>query len=108
LIDAVVTVVYRNIVIQRVASIRNYAANYAEDRKLLADRTSAEPITSIHGGPHVLIPFAIEDGGRLGVHALALLKAVATVALEKGRHPPFAYCAYAASTPPLASLWVIR
>jgi hypothetical protein len=29
----------------------------------------AEPIAAIHGVPHILVSFAVEDGGRLGAHA---------------------------------------
>ena len=90
-IDAVVTTVYRKNRIQRMAFIPGYAAKQVEDRKLLADRTSTQTIAAAHGGPRVLVPVAIEDGGRLGAHALAPLKALATVALEKScRHttPP--------------------
>ena len=72
------------------ATILGYAAKQAEDRKLYVDRTSHQPIAAVHGGPHVLVPFAVEDGGRLGAHALALLKALATVALDKGRQLPHA------------------
>ncbi len=73
-IDAVVTTVYRNTAIRGVASIHGNAAKHAEDRKPLVDKSSVELIAAIHGGPHVLVPFAIEDGGRLGAHALAYLK----------------------------------
>ncbi len=78
----VVTIVYRDTGIQTVVAILGYVAKQAEDRKLLAYTTSVEPIAAIHGGPHVLVPFVIEDGGRLGAHALALLQALAIVAIE--------------------------
>ena len=39
-IDAVVTTVYRNTVMEKVATIPGYAAKQAEDKKLLADKTS--------------------------------------------------------------------
>ena len=42
----------------------------------------------VYGGPHALVPFAVEDGGRLGAHALALLRGLAIAALAKGRSPP--------------------
>ena len=103
-VDAAVTTVYRNTGIHRVTSIPGYAAKQAEDRNLLADRTSALTIASIHGGPLFLIPFAIKDGGRLGARALALLKALTIFALEKGRRPLFAYRAHAAFAPTLDSL----
>ena len=84
-IDVVVTTVYHNTVVQRVASIPGYAAKQADGRKLLADRTSLEPIAVVHGGPYVLAHFAIEDCSHLGAHAHALLTALAIVALEKDR-----------------------
>ena len=57
-------------------------------------------------GPHVLAPFAIEDGGRLGAHDLELLMAMSNVNLEKDRRTPFAYHAHAFSAPTLASMYV--
>ena len=51
MIDAFVTTVYRNTIIQRVASIPGYVAKKAKDRNLLADKTFVEPIVAIHGGP---------------------------------------------------------
>ena len=54
------------------------------------------------------MPFALEDGGRLGAHAQALLRSLAVVALDKGRTPPFVYRAPSPSAPALASLWVQR
>jgi hypothetical protein len=88
-IDAVMTKVYMNTVLEKVATIHGFAAKQAEDRKFLADKMSTQPISVVHGGPHVLVPFAIEDGGRLGAHAQALLRSLATAALAKGRTPPF-------------------
>jgi len=107
MIDAVVTLFFRNIVIHRIASIHGYAAKQAPDRKLLDDMTSAdgalEPIAAIHGGSHVLVPFAIEDGGRLGAHAQAILTAMATLALDKCMRPPFAHRAHTHFAPTPAS-----
>jgi len=87
-IDAVLTTVYMNTVLEKVATIPWYAAKQAEDRKFLADRTSTQPISVIRGDPHILFPFALEDGGRLGAHAHALMRALATTTLAKGRTPP--------------------
>jgi hypothetical protein len=67
-IDAVLTTVYKNNVLEKVVTVPGYVAKQAEDIKLLADRTSTQPISGIHGGPHILVPFALEDGGRLGAH----------------------------------------
>jgi hypothetical protein len=83
-IDAVVTTVYKNTVLQQVANIPGYAAKQAEDKKFLADMTSSQPIAASHGGQHVLVPFAMEDGGSLGAHAKEhLIRALATSALAK-------------------------
>jgi hypothetical protein len=75
-----------------------------EDQKFYTDRFSVEPVASIHGGPHVLVSFALEDGGSIGAHAQALLRPLAVVALEKGKSPSFAYMASAHSAPTLTSL----
>jgi len=42
----------------------------------------------VHGGDHVFIPFAMEDGGRIGAHGLAFLKALAEHAVFAGKLPP--------------------
>jgi hypothetical protein len=105
-IDAVLTTVYRNAVLEKVATVPGFAAKQAEDKKIQADRTSSQPISGIHGGPHILVPFALEDGGRLRAHAHALLRALATAALAKGRTPPFARGTEDMSHPMLVSLWV--
>jgi hypothetical protein len=55
--------VYKNTFLGKVATVPGYAAKQAEDRKFLADRISRQPISAMHGGPHILDPFAIEDGG---------------------------------------------
>ena len=86
-IDAVVTTMCMNTFLQKVASIPGYAAKQAEDRKFQADRISSHPIATPHGGPHVLVPFAMEDGGRLGANAQALLRTLAVTAIAKGRSP---------------------
>ena len=85
-----------------------YAANQAEDKKFLADMTSTHPISAIHGGPHILVPFVVEDGSRLGAHAHALLRALASTTLSKGRKPPYAKGVEAMTYPMLVSLCVKR
>ena len=53
-----------------VASIPRYAAKHAEDRMSRRTKPHGNPyIAAQHGGPHVLVPFAIEDGGILVAHA---------------------------------------
>jgi hypothetical protein len=86
-IDAVVTTVYRNVILKHASSIPDYPAKQVQDRKFNVDRASSQPIATIHGGPHVLVPFAIEDRGHVGAHALALLRALAIVALDKSIRP---------------------
>ena len=76
--------------LHKVSTVPGFATKQAEDMKFLADMTSRQPIAVAHGGPHILVPFAIEDGGRMGAHAHALLVALAATALAKGRRPPFA------------------
>jgi len=107
-IDFVMTTVYRNIVLHKVATISGHATKQTEDKKFLANKSSRQPISTIHGGPHILVPFAIEDGGRLGSHAQALLRALATAALAKGRHPPLARARADLTHSTLVSLWVRR
>jgi hypothetical protein len=84
-IDAVMTSVYRITVLSRVVTILGYATKPAEYRKFLAGRTVRHPIAAPHNGPHVLVTFAIEEEGRLGARAQALLMALATTALAKGK-----------------------
>ena len=69
LLDGVVTTAYKNTRQWETRAILGYAAKMVEDRKLYADMTSDRPNARIHGGRHTLVPFAIEDGGRLGTHA---------------------------------------
>jgi hypothetical protein len=107
-LDEVITTFYRYTFLQQVSIVPRYAAKQVEDRKFYVDRTSTDPIATIYGGPHVLVPFALEDGGRLGAHAHALLRSFATLAVEKGRRPPRAYRDSSSSAPTLASLWVQR
>jgi hypothetical protein len=101
-VDAVVTSVYRNYALSRIAAIPGYAAKHAEDRKFHAESSSLQ----INGGPHGLVPFAIKDGGRLGAHAIPLLRELVVVAVEKGRVPPFDKRASIVSPPTRISLEV--
>jgi hypothetical protein len=89
-VDGVVTTVYRNTRPRETGDIPGYAAKLVEDRKFYADKTSERPVARIHGGLHTLVPFAVEDGGRLGAHAQALLRMLAERAVREGRRsrPP--------------------
>ena len=71
LLDRVVTTVYMNSRLRETIEVPGYAAKLVEDRKFYADKTSERLVARIHGGLHTLIPFVVEDGGRLGAHAQA-------------------------------------
>ena len=107
-IDVAMTTRSKNTMPEKVATVPGYAAKQVEDNKFLADMTSRQPISAIHGGPHILVPFAIEDGGRMGAQAQALMRALATSALAKGRTPPFAKGVEDMTHPMLVSLWIRR
>ena len=64
-IDAVVSTVYRNTILSKTSTIPGYVAKLAEEKKFKADEKSPEPVSSKHGGDHVFVPFAMEDGGTL-------------------------------------------
>ena len=83
-IDAVVTSVYMNTYIAsarrqhpgiRIQTCRGQEVHGNHIIK------AKQPIAAPHGGPHVLVPVVIDDGGKLGVHAKALLATFATYAL---------------------------
>ena len=109
LLDAVVTTIYRNAIMDKASKIPGHAAKLAEDRKFDADKASVTPVSSVFGGDHVLVPFAMEDGGRFGAHALALafLRSLAEHAVSQG-----VFCApdsFASLKPAMqVSLWVQR
>jgi hypothetical protein len=68
-----VTTVYRNTILKNASTIPGFVAKQAENRKFTADRASTRPIATIHGGPRILVSFAMENGGRFGAHVHALL-----------------------------------
>ena len=70
----------------RQVSNPGHVAKLAEDKKFKADELSSQPVSCKHGGDHVFVPFAMEDGGTLGAHAHALLKTLAEHAVSTGRH----------------------
>jgi len=69
MLDGVVTTVYMNTRQKETGEIPGYAAKLVEDMKFYANKTSERLVARIHGGLHTLVPFAVEDGGRLGAHA---------------------------------------
>ena len=106
-IDAVVSTVYRNTILSKTSTIPGYVAKLAEDKKFKADEKSPEPVSSKHGGDHVFVPFAMEDGGTLGAHALALLKMLAEYAVAQGCYS--SPDSRSPLTPPMqVSLWMQR
>jgi hypothetical protein len=107
-VDAVLTTLYRDVILKNTSAVQGYAAKQVEDRKFQVGHVSSQPITAIHGGFHVLVSFAMKDGGCLRTHALALLRALAIVALDKGRRPPFAYRPAGLFAPTMVSMWVQR
>ncbi len=68
-----ITGVYRDAVLSDVSRVPGFAAKSREDAKLDEDFRSDNPVSRCHGGRHRLIPFVLEEGGRFGEHALALL-----------------------------------
>ena len=86
-VDAVISTVYRNTLLSVTRWIPGHVAKLAEDKKFKADeQLSSQPVSCKHGGDHVFVPFAMEDGGTLGAHAHALLKTLAEHAVSAGRH----------------------
>ena len=69
LLDGVVTTAYKNTRQRETNTIHGYAIMMVEDLKLYADKISKRSVARTHGGRHTLVPFAVEDGGRLGAHA---------------------------------------
>ena len=53
--------------------------------KLCVDKIFEWPVAKIHGGAHTLVIFAVEDGGRLGVHEQSLLRSLAERAVRQCR-----------------------
>jgi len=75
---------------RKTSEIPGYAAKLVKDRKFYAGKTSERPVARIHGGLHTLVPFAVEDGGRLGAHAQSFMRSLAERAVRAGRRsrPP--------------------
>ena len=55
-------------------TIPRYIAKLAEYKKLYADKIFERPAAKIYGGRYILVPFAVENGGRLGAHAKSVLR----------------------------------
>jgi hypothetical protein len=92
-IDGVVTTIYMNSVMSKVVVIPGFVAKQVEDMKFKVDEDSLHPMSVLHGGRHMLIPFAMEDGGRIGAHGQAALRMLAEYVVAKGKLFPMSACA---------------
>jgi len=87
-INGVVITVYRNFVLSKVDVIPGFEAKHVEDKNFKAGKDSLHRVSVVHGGRHKLIPFDMEDGGRIGAHGQAALHMLAEYAIAKGKLPP--------------------
>ena len=71
--------------IDDVSRVPGFAAKAREDAKLDEDFRSASPVSQVHGGRHRLVPFVLEEGGRFGDHALAILLEIAELGAQTGK-----------------------
>jgi hypothetical protein len=107
-IDGVVTIVYSTTILAKVASIPEFAAKQVEDKKFKADADFANPVSTINGGRHRFIPFAMEDGGKIGAHGHATLRMLAEYAVAKGKAPPMSARASPLQLPEAVAMWMRR
>ncbi len=56
----------------------------------------------------MLIPFAMEDGGRIGAHGLAALRMLAEYVVTMGKSPPTSVCARVLLPPEAVAMWMRR
>ena len=86
LIDLSITGVYRDAVLDDVSRVPGFAAKAREDAKLDEDFRFASPVSQVRGGRHrLLVPFVLEEGGRFGDHALAILLEIAELGAQTGK-----------------------
>ena len=95
-------------ILNKVASILGYAAKQVEDRKSKTYADSPHPVPARHGGRHTLVPFAMEDGGRIGAHGQATLSMLVGYAVAKGKLPPLPARAAPLLPPEAVAMWVRR
>jgi len=90
LVDVACTTVWGNSDFCANRTIPGNAALDREKNKFTADEKSSRPVSKFFGGDHVLIPFVMEDGGRLGDQGQALLLLLAERAVASGyiKTPP--------------------
>ena len=108
IINGVVTTVYKNTILTKVAAIPGFAAKQVEDKKFKADADLANPVSTVHGGRHRLIPFATENGGRIGAHGQVALRMLAEYVVAKGKLPPMATRAAPLIPPEAVAMWTRR
>jgi hypothetical protein len=69
--------------VREIRPIPGYAASkLVEDLKFYDGMTSERPVYPSHGGRLTLVPFAVDDGGRLGAHAESFLHSLAKRAVS--------------------------
>ena len=66
------------------------------------------PVSVSHGGRHTLVPFAMEDGVRIGAHGQAILRMLAEYAVAKGKMPPLPARVAPLLPPEAVAMWVRR
>ncbi len=71
--------------LRETTEVPGYAAKLVEDMKFYTDKTSERHVARIHGELHIMIIFAVEDGGRLGARAQAFLHTLAERAVRQDR-----------------------
>jgi hypothetical protein len=109
IIDGVVTTVYRNTILSKATTVPGfYTAKHVEDKKFKVDGDSPRPVSTSHGGRHMMVPFAMEDGGRIGAHGHDALWMLAEYAVAKGRLPPMPERAPPPLPPKGVAMWVRR
>ena len=82
--DGVVTTAYMNTRQRETREIPRYEVKLVEDKKFYADKISEQRAAMIHGGRHTcLVPFAVEDSGKLGAHAQTFLRSLAERVVRK-------------------------
>ena len=108
ILNGVVTTVYINSIRSKVAVVPGFAAKKVEDTKFKADLTSAHPVLAPHGGRHTFVPFAMEDGGRIGAHGHAVLRILVEHAVARGKLPPRSRNAAPPPPPVAVFMWVRR
>jgi len=88
ILDGVVTTVCMNSFMSRVEVVPGLAAKKVEGTKFKAGQISAHPVSSVHEGRHTFVPFAIEDGGRIGAHGQDVLRMLVEHVVARGKLPP--------------------